>query len=90
MRAGSMGLNPEPNLIMHEVEFFLCVVHCCTSAVKGEMVRSIAELPWRRRVPSLLNKDHPIPILSVGDFHEASTIQYLFVWGWLNQGRSFE
>lgn len=21
-----MGLNPEPNLIMHEVEFFLCVV----------------------------------------------------------------
>lgn len=53
------------------------------------MVRSIAELPWRRRVPSLLNKDHPIPILSVGDFHEASTIQYLFVWGLVESREEF-
>ena len=43
------------------------------STINGKLVEVIAELPWIRRVPSLLYKDYPILTILVCDFQEAYT-----------------
>lgn len=42
---------------------------------KADSVGKIAELPWVTRVPSFLNKDHPIPAGVAGVIQDASVKQ---------------